>query len=68
MLEDLKQTSRKLFEEAFFSGSVTTLDTVIASIGAIKNRGELGADMIMSILNDIKTDHQNKLEKAKCGS
>jgi len=68
MIEELKQTSRKLFEEAFFSGSVSTLDTIIASIGSIKNRSELGADMIMSILTEIKEDHQQKLEKAKCGS
>lgn len=65
MISELKEHSRKLFEEAFFSGSVSTLDTVINSIAAIKNRSELGADMILSILTDIKEDHVHKLNKVK---
>ena len=65
MIEELKQTSRKLLEEAFFSGSVTTLDSLIKSIEAVKHSGKVNAEFVLDILQDIRVDHQTKLEKVK---
>lgn len=65
LVAQLREQSRKLFEQAFLEGSISTLSSLIESVEAVIKHGGMNAEAVLAILNDIKKDHETKLEKSK---